>query len=96
MSLLLYDLHVNLKRHVIALLYRYELAIVVVAIRGGDNHVPRLGDSLHAGGMMKITPVRWRWRSKAQEKAIPCHIIELHVMFIPLCILFCVITTVAL
>ena len=38
LSLLLYDLRVNLKRHVIALLYRYELAIVVVAFCGGDNH----------------------------------------------------------
>ena len=28
-----------IKRHVIALPYRYELAIVVEAIVGGDNHV---------------------------------------------------------
>lgn len=54
----------NPNRHVIALLYRYELAIVVVATSGGDNP---------AGGMMEIVPVRWRWRSKAQEKAIPYH-----------------------
>ena len=40
--LLLYDMHVNFQRHVIALLYRYELTIVVVAMHGGDNHVPRL------------------------------------------------------
>ena len=59
MSLLLYDMRVNLKRHVIALLYRYELAIVVVAFCGGDNH----GDGAM---MMEITPVRWRWRSKEQ------------------------------
>ena len=51
MSLLLYDLRVNLKRHVIALLYRYELAIVVVATLGGGNPTR---------GMMEITPVRWR------------------------------------
>lgn len=38
-----------LKRHVIALLYRYELAIVVVATRGGDNRVPRPGPRRHAG-----------------------------------------------
>jgi len=59
LSPLLYDLRVNLESHVIALLYRYELAIVVVAICGGDNP---------AGGMMEITPVHWRWRSKAQDK----------------------------
>jgi hypothetical protein len=28
-----------IKRHVIALLYRYALAIVVEAIVGGDDHV---------------------------------------------------------
>jgi hypothetical protein len=39
----------NPNRHVIALLYRYELAIVVVAKGGGDNP---------AGGMMEIVPVR--------------------------------------
>ena len=59
MSPLLYDLRVNLKRHEIALLYHYELAIVVVATSAGDNPV---------GGMMEITPVHWRWRSKAQDK----------------------------
>ena len=32
--------------------------------------------------MMEIMPVLWRWRSKAQEKAIPYHNIELHVMLI--------------
>ena len=32
--------------------------------------------------MMEIMTVLWRWRSKAQEKAIPCHNIELHVMLI--------------
>ena len=53
MSPLLYDLRVNLESHVIALLYRYELAVVVVAICGGDNH---------GGGavIMEITPVLWR------------------------------------
>ena len=51
MTPLLYDLRVNLESHVIALLYRYELAIVVVATLGGGNP---------AGGMMEITPVRWR------------------------------------
>ena len=35
---ILYGLHANIRRHVIALLYRYELAIVVVATRGGGNH----------------------------------------------------------
>ena len=49
LSLLLYDLCVNIKRDVIALLYHYDLAIVVVATCGGDNP---------AGGMMEITPVR--------------------------------------
>ena len=74
MSLLLYGPCVNLKRHVIALLYRYELAIVVVETCGGDNP---------AGGMMKITPVRWIWRSKARRKRL-YHVTyyELHVMLI--------------
>ena len=37
--------------------------------------------------MMEIIPVLWRWRSKAQEKAIPCHNIAcdvnpfMHLMF---------------
>ena len=38
---ILYGLRANIQRHVIALLYRYELAIVVVATSGGDKHVPR-------------------------------------------------------
>jgi hypothetical protein len=57
----LYDLRANLQSHVIALLYRYEFSLVVVAFGGEDNH----GDGVM---MMEITPVRWRWRSKAQER----------------------------
>jgi len=60
LSLLLYYLRVNLKRHVIALIYRYELAMVVVAFCGGYNH----GDGAM---MMEI--------KGAKKKAIPCHII---------------------
>jgi hypothetical protein len=48
----------TINRHVIALLYRYALAIVVEAIVGGDNHMTVT---------MEIIPVLWRWRSKAQD-----------------------------
>src|SRR5664279_5515267 len=56
-----------LKCHVIALLYRYELAIVVVATRGGDNRVPCQGPRRHAG-VMEIMPVHSRWRSKRRKR----------------------------
>ena len=39
--IMLYDLRVKFIRHVIALVYRYELAIVVGAKDGEDNRVRR-------------------------------------------------------
>ena len=77
----------QLQRHVIALLYRYELAIVVVVICGGDDHVARLGprryagaDGDHAGALeMEI---------KGARKGLYHITLFMHVMFILLCILF--------
>ena len=78
-----------IKRHVIALLYRYELAIVVEAIVGGDNYMmaprPRCyasNDGDHAGALeMEI---------KSTRRQRPYHVTYcLHVMFVFLCILFC-------
>ena len=51
----------------------------------------------HAGGMMEIMPrVEDDDRRRKGEKAIPCHILFLHVMFILFCILYCDSLTVAL
>jgi len=52
---------------VFALLYRYELAIVVEATVGATTswrHVD--GDHGVMPVTMEIMPVLWRWRSKAQ------------------------------
>jgi hypothetical protein len=78
------------KRHVIALLYRYALAIVVVAIVGekttwrqsdGDHGVKRV--------TMEIMPVPQDGYQGA-KRYWPYHVTyELHVMLILLCILFC-------
>ena len=57
---------------VFALLYRYELAIVVEATVGATTswrHVDGDQDDGDHGVMpvtMEIMPVLWRWRSKAQ------------------------------
>ena len=56
-----------------ALLYRYELAIVVVATVGATTswrHVDGDQDDGDHGVMpvtMEIMPVLWRWRSKARD-----------------------------
>ena len=61
------------KCHVIALLYRYELAIVVeetVGAKTSWQHVDGDQDDGDHGVMpvmMEIMPVLWRWRSKAQD-----------------------------
>ena len=61
-----------------------RVALVVVAIVGDDNH----GGGATMLEVMKIMPVLWRWRLKAQEeKAISYHIFKLHVMLILLCTL---------
>src|SRR5664279_4149354 len=61
-----------LERHVIALLYRYELALVVAATCGGDNHGGAEGPRHHAG-VMEIMPVRFKMEIKTQEEG---HIIS--------------------
>ena len=56
-----------------ALLYRYELAIVIVATVGATTswrHIDGDQDDGDHGVMpvtMEIMPVLWRWRSKAQD-----------------------------
>ena len=57
------------KRHVIALLYHYALAIVVEAIVGVTTSTQRCydGDQGVAPVTMVIMTVLWRWRSKAQD-----------------------------
>ena len=57
-----------IKRHVIALLYCYALAIVVDAIVG-ETTTRRHDDGDHGvmPVMMEIVPVLWRWRSKARD-----------------------------
>ena len=57
------------KRHVIALLYHYALAIVIEAIVGVTTSAQRRydGDQGVKPVMMEITTMLWRWRSKAQD-----------------------------
>ena len=62
-----------IKRHVIALLYRYALAIVIEAMVG-ETTTWRHDDGDHDDGdhgvmpvTMEIMPVLWRWRSKARD-----------------------------
>ena len=79
------------KRHVIALLYRYALAIVVEAIVGETTSMKRCydGDQGVKPVMMEIMMMLWRWRSKAPDD--DCHIMS-HILIAcdvyPLCILF--------
>ena len=55
------------------------------------------GVRCHAGRMMEIIPrVEDDDRRRKGEKAIQCHILFLHVMFILFCILYCDSLTVAL
>ena len=54
------------KRHVIALLYHYALAIVVEAIVGETTRRYD-GDQSVEPVMMEIMTMLWRWRSKAQD-----------------------------
>ena len=77
------------KRHVIALLYRYALAIVVEAIVG-ETTPTQHGDQGVEPVTMEIMTMLWRWRSKAQDDDghIMSHILIACDVY-PLCILFC-------
>ena len=74
-----------IKRHVIALLYLYALAIVVAAIVGRRND----GDQGVTPVTMEIMSLLWIWRSKAQDDDghIMSHILIACDVY-PLCILF--------
>ena len=61
--IMLYDLRVKFIRHVIALLYRYALAIVVVQTMAKATVCGAEGPRRQADGVMEITPARSRWRS---------------------------------
>ena len=80
------------KRHVIALLYHYALAIVVEEIVGVTTSTQRRydGDQGVKPVMMEIMTLLWRWRSKAQDDDghIMSHILIACDVY-PLCILFC-------
>ena len=80
------------KFHVIALLYRYALAIVVEAIVGETTLTHRHcdGDQGDKPVTMEIMTMLWRWRSKAQDDDghIMSHILIACDVY-PLCILFC-------
>ena len=78
-----------------ALLYRYELAIVVEATVGATTswrHVDGDQDDGDHGVMpvtMEIMPVLWKMEIKSTS-SWPYHVTyDLHVMLILLCILFC-------
>ena len=80
---------IRCKRQIIALLYRYAIAIVARAIVGETTiwrHIDIDQDDGDHGVMpvtMEIMTMLWRWRSKAQDDDghIMSHI-WLHVMFI--------------
>ena len=80
------------KRHVIALLYHYALAIVVEAIVGVMTLRQRRYDVDQGVEpvMMEIMTMLWRWRSKAQDDDghVMSHILIACDVY-PLCILFC-------
>ena len=64
---------VRSKRHIIALLYHYAIAIVEKAIVGETTMWRHLDRGQYDGDhgvmpvMMEIMTVLWRWRSKAQD-----------------------------
>jgi len=72
------------QHYVIALLYRYELAVVVVAIVGETTTTLRWRSRCHDATMEIMAPTPWRWRPRRcfsdgdQEHktmmAISCHI----------------------
>ena len=78
-------------RHVIALLYRYALAIVVEAIVGKMTPTHD-GDQGVEPVTMEIMTMLWRWRSKAQDNDghIMSHILIACDVYL-LCILFCLV-----
>ena len=82
----------SFKCHVIALLYRYKLAIVVEVIVGEMTPTQRRydGDQGVEAVTMEIMTMLWIWRSKAQDDDghIMSHILIACDVY-PLCILFC-------
>ena len=79
------------KSHVIALLYRYALAIVVEAIVGETTTTLRWRSRCQPV-TMEIMTVLSRWRSKAQDDDghIMSHILIACDVYL-LCILFCLV-----
>ena len=79
------------KRHVIALLYDYALAIVVEAMVRVTTSMQRRydGDQGVEPVAMEIMTVLWRWRSKAQDDGghIMSHILIACLSFIHLILL---------
>ena len=82
------------KRHVIALLYHYALAVVVEAIVRVTTSMQRRydGDQGVEPVAMEIMTMLWRWRSKAQDDDghIMSHILIACDIYL-LCILFCLV-----
>ena len=82
--------YIRCKRQIIALLYRYVIAIVARAIVGEMTMWRHIdidqddGDHGVMPVMMEIMTMLWRWRSKAQDDDghIMSHIFWLHMMFI--------------
>ena len=77
--------------HVVALLYRYELAIVVEAIVG-ETTTRYDGHQGVKPMTMEIMTMPWRWRSKTQDDDghIMSHILIACDVYL-LCILFCLV-----
>ena len=77
------------KRHVVALLYHYALAIVVEAIVG-EMTICNDGDQGVKPVTMEIMTMLWSWRSKAQDDDghIMSYILIACDIYL-ICILFC-------
>ena len=79
------------KRHVIALLYHYALAIVVEAVVSVPTSTQgRYGDQGVKSVTMEIMMMLWRWISRAQDDDghIMSHFLIACDVYL-LCILFC-------
>ena len=72
----LYDMRVNIQRHVIALVYRYELAIVVVAMTWWWQPCGAPWRRRHAGGRWRSCQRVWWWRSRHKKGYTISHIMN--------------------